>query len=994
MTRLVVQLLAAAFGPGRRRSHGRAAPPILLALVLGGFGSTAAMAQPAPLPPVVFDESLDVPSAALTVARAPSTTEGGAPAVRLEVPAQALQSEGPSPALATRLRAYGDARVAIWLAIGIPREAEDVDGWRAALRRVLQEHGSRISALEVRTEVAPTAIALYALRVAATEAHSTPQPVPVALSGAIVASPTAYAQTKASEIAPYIDLLVLGAGDDIALGAAWFRAAEPGGMVLLTGDVLASQPDAAARECIRHAVWSTGTHVRARAVRSTPAAQGACLAALRRVGSLLTGDISALEASASALSLTQEGRDVAARVRHRVLFDERTTSTMLVVDTSGFDAPLDASMRVAVEGRPVAVDLETGRPVPLQDVHRDAATAQVRVRIPPTGHLTLINFSAGATDVFTDRTAVRGAQPLTVEQIIARHQQRQNVEDLALHNYIADVRMSQHFRPTLTDPGYDIVTENRYYVDEAGIEWEELSFAVNGSKWGADRPPFPLLQPEKVLSLPLQLRLGRDYQYRLEGVDSVNGVDCYVVAFEPARADRALYRGTVWIDRRTFAKVQVRTVQTGMSAPIVSNEETHRYQTLTAPDGRPVTLLAELSAQQIVMIAGRNILLEKRVGFDRIQLNPAGFLDARAQARSGDRIMYRDTDAGIRYFVKENGVRVVSTRQTLGVKALAIGTLLDPSYSFPLPIFGINYLDFEFGSPDTQFALLFGGVLAAGNIQRARLGRTPLDGSIDFFGIAAPSTDRVFEGGEERDGERLLTWPLTAGANLGWQYTPYQKATLQYQFRFDGFVRERTTAESFRLPSSTTTHGVGAAWEFKRGGYSLQANSTWYRRGDWEAWGAEGADELSDRRYVKYMASLSRDFYFGPFQKLHLNAAYFGGRRLDRFSRYQFGLFDDTRIHGVPASGIRFDELRVARGSYSFNLLDQYRFDLFLDQGWGRDRSRTLGWRPVTGLGVAFNVRTPWSTILRADVGKSFLPLEYRGQGSATAQIMLMKPLR
>jgi hypothetical protein len=131
-----------------------------------------------------------------------------------------------------------------------------------------------------------------------------------------------------------------------------------------------------------------------------------------------------------------------------------------------------------------------------------------------------------------------------------------------------------------------------------------------------------------------------------------------------------------------------------------------------------------------------------------------------------------------------------------------------------------------------------------------------------------------------------------------------------------------------------------------------------------------------------------------PFQKVHLNAAYFGGRRLDRFSRYQFGLFDDTRIHGVPASGIRFDRLGMVRGSYSFNLLDQYRFDVFLDQGWGRDDERGIAWRPLTGTGIALNVRAPWSTIFRADIGKSFLPSEYRGQGSLTAQIMVLKPLR
>ena len=967
---------------------------LLLAIVLGTTGNAIVLAQPPPLPPVVVDERLERPSAVLTFAAASGIAVQHPIAVRLELPASAIHPGPPDRVFGERMRAYGAAGIRVWLAVGIPAAAADVDPWRAALRRILQEYGSQLSVVEVQTGAADSGLALYALRVAATEARSTPRSVPVAISGRLARVPEAQDSTRVTEVAPYIDLLAVGAEDDLGASRAWLQAVEPDAKVLLTGVELADAPEAAARECAGHVAWSVGTAVAARAVRGTPEALRVCLAALDRAGLLLGGAITELDPAAAALTLSRDGRDITAQTRHRVLFEERTSSTLLVIDPGPSNEPIDASLRVAVEGKPVALDLQTGRRTPLSEVRREEATAQVSGRLPPTPHLTLVNFSEGASEVFSDRTGVTAEQPLTVEQIVARHQQRQNVEDQALHSYIADVRMSQHFRPTMTDPGYDVVTENRYYVDTSGVEWEELSFSVNGSKWGADRPPFPLLQPEKVLSLPLQLRFGDDYQYKLQGVETVDGVECHVVAFEPARGDSALYSGTVWIDRRTFAKVQVRTVQAGMPAPVASNEETHRYRTLTTPAGQPVTLLSTLSAQQILMIAGRNILLEKRVTFDRFQLNTPGFLDARAEARSSDRIMYRDTDAGVRYYVKEGGERVVSDRQTLGVKALAMGTLLDPSYSFPLPIFGINYLDFEFGSPDTQLAVLFGGVLAAVNIQRAKLGRTPLDGSIDFFGIAVPSTDRVFDGSREREEQRLLTWPLTAGANVGWQYTPYQKVTAQYQFRYDAFVRERTTAESFRLPSSTMTHGFGAAWEFKRGGYSFQANGTWYGRGDWDAWGAEGADEASDRTYVKYTASVSRDFYIGPFQKLHLNAAWFGGLRLDRFSRYQFGLFDDTRIHGVPAAGIRFDDLRVARGSYSFNLLDQYRFDLFLDQGWGRDRSRTDKWRPLTGIGVAFNVRTPWSTILRVDVGKSFLPEEYSGQGSATAQIMLMKPLR
>ena len=54
------------------------------------------------------------------------------------------------------------------------------------------------------------------------------------------------------------------------------------------------------------------------------------------------------------------------------------------------------------------------------------------------------------------------------------------------------------------------------------MEWEELSFSLNGATWTTNRPPFPLVQPEKVLSLPLDLRLNQDYTYRLDGVETVS----------------------------------------------------------------------------------------------------------------------------------------------------------------------------------------------------------------------------------------------------------------------------------------------------------------------------------------------------------------------------------------------------------------------------------------------------------------------------------------
>src|SRR6185295_16413500 len=111
----------------------------------------------------------------------------------------------------------------------------------------------------------------------------------------------------------------------------------------------------------------------------------------------------------------------------------------------------------------------------------------------------------------------------SVAEIIARHQQAQAVQDAATTRYIAHLRLEQHFHPAPAEPAYNIITENRLFFERGAVEWEELGFALNGATWTSNRPSFPLVQPEKVLSLPLDLRLNQDYTYRLDGVDTIGG---------------------------------------------------------------------------------------------------------------------------------------------------------------------------------------------------------------------------------------------------------------------------------------------------------------------------------------------------------------------------------------------------------------------------------------------------------------------------------------
>jgi hypothetical protein len=953
--------------------------------ILSGIAAAAAQPAPAPsLPRIAIEDPL---------AAEPPVLLG--PGGRLTVPVavRIAATDLDTPRLAERLAHYRSRKIPVWLAIPAPASAEAATAWRAGLSRLVSRFVETLAVVEISVGAEDPRVAAFAIRLAATDIRAARDDIKVALGLRQVGIAAPRLPAFSADVTAYVDLVAVPAGTDLAAVTAEVVERDPTARVIVFGGDAGATSGAADR-VLDAVVDALGTPVIMQAWNESPALAMAS-SGLNTMAALLTGQVSVLDARVAGLRLARQGVDVTTATRHWLLFEERTFATFLIYWSDRSETPLDLELTLPVEGVPGVHRLGDGGRLAASSYARAQATGRVTMQLPQPGGPVLVDFNEGAAEVLVDRAEVKGERSLTVDEIIARHQQQQRAQDALVHSYIALARMEQHFRPSMADPGYDVVTDNRYYVADDGVEWEELSFSVNGSSWGSDRPPFPLLQPEKVLSLPLELRFDADYRYRLAGSERIGKFDCYVIRFEPAGAAPSLYRGTLWIDRRTFARVQVQAVQTGLSAPVVSNAETQSYEPVTSIGNRPIFLFTRLDARQIMMIAGRNILVEKRVAFTEFSVNGERFADARLEARRSDRIMYRETDRGLRYYVKEGDTRVVSERATRSARAMAMGVTIDPSYGFPLPIFGINYLNFElWNRPDTQLAVLFAGVLIAGNVQRSHLGGTPLDGSLDFFAIAVPSTERLYDAGGERDAERLLTWPLTVGGNLGWQYTAFQKVTAQYHFRFDGYTRERTTSEEYRVPATSLTNGLGVAWDYRRAGYQVTFGGEWFGRLGWREWGLPEQREPVDSDYLKYTASVSRDFFFKGFHKVHLNGAWFGGRDLDRFAKYQFGMFDDTRIHGVPASGVRFGEMTLARGSYSINIFEQYRMDLFLEQAWGRDRAFDDEWQPITGTGMALNFRTPFSTILRIDAGKSFLPDRYRGVGSATLQIMLLKPLR
>jgi len=801
--------------------------------------------------------------------------------------------------------------------------------------------------------------------------------------------------------APYVDIApfaapnpVLGAHNATDALTAAIAARDPSAFRLQIGVALGKDASRSADRLLTTVVSQLGEPGMLGCTFTGSAdALAAALGAATEVKDLLNGELVPIDDRALSLTIDVDGRNVTASLPHRVFYDASGGGTYVVY--WGVPASVDRLTLTLVDQSarsPVVRDPVRREVSKVQAFSWDPATKLSRMTARASRTPLVLDFNYDAADAFVSRAEVSAASLLSVDEIVARHQQAQAAQTNAFKTFIASLRLELHFRPSATQV-FDVISENRFFYAPDTVEWEERSFSVNGVKWGPDRPPLPLLQAEKVLSLPLDLRLTADYRYRLERTETVGERPCYVLAFEPNDVSQSRYRGWVWIDSTTFLRVKVQSIQTRLEGPIVSSEEVALYEPVQTIRGTPIFLPTRLSTKQMLLVAGRNLLLEKEQWFSDFHVDAPEFESERQAARAGPQVMFRDTDAGIRYLVKRGADRVVSNQIRTSSKAMAMGTTLDPTFAFPLPILGLNYLNFDVRGTGSQFALLFGGVFALGNLQTAKIGKTPFDGSVDFFGIAVPGTDLRFDSTGERVDERVLGIPASTGVNIGYQFTPFQKISLGYSWRYDAYFRAPQTADDFVVPSRTSTHGATVGYEYSRHGYRIGGSVSKLSRTSWRNWGREGDFNADDKTYRRYSVNATKDFLFGPFQTAHVAGAWYGGARLDRFSMYQFGLFDEVRMHGVPSSGIRFAELVLLRGSYSFNLLGIYRLDLFVDHARGRDPNDPTAWRPVTGTGGAVTLKAPWNTMFTADIGKSFIPDLYRGTGSVVLQFLFLKPL-
>ncbi len=636
------------------------------------------------------------------------------------------------------------------------------------------------------------------------------------------------------------------------------------------------------------------------------------------------------------------------------------------------------------------VDPATGQEVPTIPSSPPEVKGRRAVRVLAVDHPMLLVFTRKAASVPSlekspEKLDVRTTRGLTAEEIIARHQEVQRRQDDRLERWSARGRVDFHFRLAQAGSSVDVATESNYFWERGGsVEWEQTDYYVNGNRVGWKRiPELPLIQPEKVVTVPLDLTLDKTYVYRLTGEDTVEGRPAYVLAFEPAdsEAPLSLYRGHVWIDRETFVRLKASVVQTSLEPPVTSNEEVDLYRPVSGPDGESYWMLSRIEGQQIWQAGGRSFVVQRELAFVSFEINPPrpSFDEARKQAYASENQMLRDTEKGFRYLERrEDGSRVVKESVDTNQLFAAAGVYKDSSLDHAVLLGGVNYFDYDLFHRDLQLNVLFAGLLAFVNLSDPDLFGSRWTAAVEGVGIAVKGDDKFFQGGQELTIQRVRTRSQNLSARVGRPLGQFFKVTAVGSLSYrEYFTSEGETAPAFDLPRDHAVTRAGLELDFNRRGWSVSASGTLSRRSRWEPWGlagGEGQPPLFDpdrKSYRQWQLSAFKEWFLPRFQKVRVEAGFLDGSRLDRFSRYQFGLFGSDRLNGFAGTGVRFDQGVLARAGYAFNLFGAIRLDASVDTARVKDESGTSGWQRHTGMGFSGNVIGPWKTVIQGSYGRA-----------------------
>lgn len=646
----------------------------------------------------------------------------------------------------------------------------------------------------------------------------------------------------------------------------------------------------------------------------------------------------------------------------------------------------------------------------ITDSGRKARRFLVGVTPMPTPYLLTVEHTEKPTaNVKKETVEVTTTRGISVEEIIRNHQAYKSYEESIQPRYIAYDTTKLRF---LIGDGGDAVEAaiaGDYFSDPAGrADWVWKDFYLNGVKWKYGRiPELPLIQPEKVSQLPLDIHLTNEYRYQLIRETDLLGYHTYEVRFDPplnAPASLPLYRGTVWIDTRTFARIRLSMVQLNLTGEVLSNEErvdfqpfvksTHALMTpaeVAKADARDILWLPlDVEAQQVISAAGHASPVLRSTAFTNFRIEPADFETALAEASKSDARMVRETKAGLRYLEKkENGERVVKEGFDTSQVFLLGGIHHDKGLDYPVvPLGGVDYFNFDLGGHGIQTNVFFAGVILAANATNPNVANTRTNLGVDLFALAIPFTNSMFRNGIEQKDEAVKARPFSLTARAGHPIFNFGKIDVSFTAAHISYREADDTAPGFIVPSSTWVLNPSIQVQYVRWGWTATAEYNYSRRTSWRPWGDLSEYNPNQKSFVDYGASIGKSVYLPKFQRIGVDVNYLDGQRLDRFSKYELGYFGANRVHGVESGSVRAERAILGHLSYGFVFSDQFRLEAFYDHALVDDKTAGYRREPFQGLGIGGQTVGPYGTVLRLDIGKT---IGTNKQSGFVANVVVLK---
>ncbi len=611
---------------------------------------------------------------------------------------------------------------------------------------------------------------------------------------------------------------------------------------------------------------------------------------------------------------------------------------------------------------------------------------------------------------------VKGGVDLKLEEIIARWQQNREAQKQKLENYEASSFMSLHFESTNLGPGFDVSVQLKQFVSREGrMELAQKEFYVNGVKLGRNHEfPLPQIEPEKVLTQPLELKINERYEYKLLGTDQVNGAMCYVIGVEPRYRDEALYSGKVWIDGTTFREVKQSLSQRGAKSNVLVNTETQNFELVSDGKGNQFNLLRSISAQQLLNAAGRDFVLQRTVQFSDYIINTPEFSGALAAEYSSDDKMFRDTDQGLRSLAKakNGGERVLVEKDVKRIRALIAGAMYGGTFNFPIPFLGISIADFDFRHTGAQLSTFFAGPILVSDLSKQYRPKFRLALDLSLNGL--PGENRIYSNNTELTQGDVWTWEQAAGVRASWQAATHLSVTASSYFAYDNFLRTSQADEVYELPRNGLNILPGLEIKYSRRGYVFDAQGTRGQRIDWRPFGCTSLTlppggcgststnpppqntllvQRSQNAFTLYNADLNKDYYIGKFTKGGWDLSYWGGDQLDRFSRYFPSFLSSPRLHGIPPGTDSFDAIAMANVHYGFNVLDLMKIEGMYAYARARNLDESFKFRKFDGVEVNFNTPGPLGTLVQGTVSYALDGNIERYNSRWAAYVLIFKPL-